>query len=275
MKKSILLSISGVLATASAGAILIACGDDSGVSPVHEGGVTDGTSGDSAGDSTLSDSGNQTDSGNHPDSSPAMDAGADTSPQSDASDAEAGPPPPPTLGAQIDRFGRPAINTALNHSFDPNATTAGMAKDIYNADTDAGGWVAAYSPEFQANLAILDSLDTTDAGNGCGNQPFANNDAGAARYATLGGVLAADKLWINTAATACSQYLAVELMATGVLPAPDGGPGECGGRKLTYDVIQTTYSIAAGVGLSGFGSGVSAVQAKVSGTTFPYLAPPQ
>jgi hypothetical protein len=180
---------------------------------------------------------------------------------------------------QIDRFGRPAVNTALNHAFDPDASAAGAAKDLYNADTEAGAWAATYTPEIEKNLAILDSLDTSDAGNGCGNQPFANNDAGAARYSFLAGVLANDMMWVNTAATTCSQYLGVELLATGVLPndgGAEGGPtNQCGGRTLTYDVIQTTYSIVSGVGLSGFGSGVNAVASKVDGTTFPYLATPQ
>src|SRR6185369_12071168 len=43
-------------------------------------------------------------------------------------------PPPPVIGAQIDRFGRPVVNTALNHAFDPDETAAGLAKDAYNQD---------------------------------------------------------------------------------------------------------------------------------------------
>jgi hypothetical protein len=288
MKKTTLLSVSGAVALTWAGAMFVACGgDDTGTMKTGDAGQ-DSTTGDSGNnpDSTA-DAGNP-DTGN-PDTGNPPDAGSDTGRPdtgsgdgggNEAGDADAGNPPPPTLGAQIDRFGRPAVNTALNHSFDPDAATAGLAKDKYNADTDAGAWVAAYSPEFQKNLAILDSLDTTaDGGPGCGNQPFANNEAGAMRYATLAGVLADDRLWINTAATTCSQYLGVELIATGVLPndgGVEGGPtNECGGRKLPYDVIQTTYSIVAGVGLTGFGSGVDAGPSKTSGTTFPYLAPPQ
>ena len=36
-------------------------------------------------------------------------------------DADTSPPAPPALGAQIERMGRPAINTALNHTFDGDA----------------------------------------------------------------------------------------------------------------------------------------------------------
>jgi hypothetical protein len=262
-KNRLLLSVVAVAAASLAGAALVGCsGDDSSPGKPTDGGPDSTMSGDGA-SPDGSDSGSV--------------ATADAGDAGDAAgDAGAAIPPPPALGVQIDRFGRPAMNTALNHAFDPTAA-AGIAKDAYNADTDAGAWAAEYSGEFAKNLAILDSLDTTDAGNGCGNQPFAQVEAGAARYATLAGVLANDKMWINTAATSCTQYLGVELLATGVLPSnPDGGPtNECGGRKLGYDVIQTTYSVAAGVGLSGFGSGVSAVASKTSGTTFPYLAAPQ
>jgi hypothetical protein len=219
---------------------------------------------------------------------PVADAAPDTTTSpadgsgGDSTVGEGGTPLPPTLGAQIDRFGRPAINTTLNHSFDPDSDAAGIAKDMYNADNspDAATWVARYTPEFEKNLAILDSLDTTDAGTGCGNQIFAGPlDAGPARYGTLAGVLADDRLWINSAATACSQYLGVELIATGVLPGdagPDGGPtNECGGRKLTFDVVDTTYSAAIVGATSGVTDGVNAVPAKTSGMVFPYLAPPQ
>jgi hypothetical protein len=48
-------------------------------------------------------------------------------------DTGGGFPAAPTLGVQVDRMARPAINTALNHGFDPTAA-AGTAKDAYNQD---------------------------------------------------------------------------------------------------------------------------------------------
>jgi hypothetical protein len=273
MKQTILLTTSATIATLLVGATLIACsGDDNNAPAPTDAGHPDATATDGG------DSGSDADSGN--------DTGTDASDSGDADAATdsgdgGGIPPVPVLGVQIDRFGRPAVNTALNHAFDPDGSAAGAAKDLYNADTDAGAWATTYTPEIEKNLGILDSLDTTPDANGCGNQPFANDssDAGPARYATLAGVLANDMMWVNTAATTCSQYLGVELLATGMLPndgGAEGGPtNECGGRKLPYDVIQTTYSIVSGVGLSGFGSGVNAVASKVNGTTFPYLATPQ
>src|SRR5512137_1017584 len=41
------------------------------------------------------------------------------------------PPAPPMLGAQLARTGRPAINYALNHTFEADA---GAAKDDYDKD---------------------------------------------------------------------------------------------------------------------------------------------
>jgi hypothetical protein len=180
-----------------------------------------------------------------------------------------GDPAPPALGAQIDRMGRPAVNTALNHTFDPNAATAEPAKDAWNANGTAGGWAAAFGPEVAGNLAVYDGLDTK-----CGNQAAADKDAGATtnalKYGALGGVLADDRLWLNTAGTTAAQYLAVELDATGIAKNADRG-----GRTLPMDVIDVTYSALAIGEVMGIGDGIDADPAKTSGTTFPYLAAPK
>lgn len=206
------------------------------------------------------------DNDNNPAATPTGDG---STPQGDGSTtgdgATSGNPPPPALGAQIDRFGRPAVNTALNASFEADAGTAGAAKDAYNANANAGGWVAAFKPEIAKNLAILDSLDTV-----CGNQILADTDAGADRYGTLATVLADDRQWLNTASTTCTTYLAVELNATGKIPNTD-----CGGRRPPYDVIDVTYSALAIGAPAGVTDGIAAVPAKVDGATFPYLAAPQ
>ncbi len=185
-------------------------------------------------------------------------------------------PAPPTLGAQIDRMGRPAINTALNHTFDTNDTSKGAAKDSYNQDNAQAGWSAKYAAEQGGNLAIYDGLDTK-----CGNQLLAQPDAGDPNkanlsvYGALASVTADDRLWLNTAGTMCTTYLAVEGNATGLVPNTD-----CGGRGLNYDVIDSTYSIVATGGLGTAGAattvsdGISADTTKTGGTTFPFLASP-
>jgi len=201
------------------------------------------------------------------------DAGKDTG-------SDAGFPAVPTLKTQIDRMGRPAINTALNHVFDPTAA-AGTAKDAYNADKQVANWGVNYAAQFKANLAIFDALDTTAdggagglglPGNGCGNQT-AYTLGGKAPYTALAGLAADDQLYVNTASTTCTMYLAVELNATAIAANTD-----CGGRKMTYDVMNTTYAAVAGNPLAPVvpvtDGPTTAVPSKTNGTTFPYLAAP-
>src|ERR1700689_1884549 len=85
-------------------------------------------------------------------------SGGDAGSGSGSGRGSAGTPAGPQLGTQIDRLGRPAVNTALNHGFDANPATAGAAKDAYNADQSPGGWMQ-YAAEFAKNLAVIDALD--------------------------------------------------------------------------------------------------------------------
>jgi hypothetical protein len=184
---------------------------------------------------------------------------------STASGTGGGPmiPKPPALGEQLDRFGRPAINTALNHTFDTDVAKKGMAKDAYNVDKNVAMWGPTYGAEFAGNLAILDSLDTI-----CGNQLLAGPNPVAGQYDKLAGALADDRVWVNLDGAACTTYLAVEANATGLNPNMD-----CGGRKLDYDPIDISYSALAIGKLAGVGDGVDA-DADTKGTMFPYLANP-
>ena len=171
-------------------------------------------------------------------------------------------PPPPALKTQVDRMGRPTINTALNHVFD---TTSGQgpAKDAYNADSNASSWGtnATYISQFETNLAIFDALDTV-----CGNQLGYSQTT---HYQTLATALADDRLYVDTSQSTCAHYLGVELHALGILTTAD-----CGGRKMTYTPVWDTYTAVSGAtsqvtdGLSG------PVASKTNGTTFPYLAAP-
>jgi len=216
----------------------------------------------SSDDTTTPDNG--TDSG-AVDSGPIN--GGDGSPGTDSGPTN---PAPPTLGDQIDRFGRPAINTALNNAFNIDATAKGAAKDGYNQDKGVAGWPAAYTALFAGTLGVLDSLDTglgasctiPTNGCGCGNQFGLSLGHG---YAALGGVLADDRLYVNTAGTICLNYLAVEANATGLEPNPD-----CGGRRPNDDVIATSYTALVG---STFDDGVTAASSPAV-ATFPYLSAP-
>jgi hypothetical protein len=209
-------------------------------------------------------------------------------------------PAAPTLGTQIDRLGRPAINTALNHGFDAMAT-AGTAKDAYNQDGSPGGWTTAYAPEFAKNLAILDALDTgltcvagtctpngaATNGDGCGNQVLYNGNLGGGgtaaltSYLTLAGVLADDELFLDTTKASCDlanhqNYLAVEFNYLTMV-----NNATCGGRSPTNDVIDTSYAALA-IGLAGFATAdftpafgdTVGPHTDVSNDTFPFLGAP-
>jgi len=172
------------------------------------------------------------------------------------------PPPAPKPGALIDRMGRPAISTALIHTFDNNSGAKDMAKDKYNTD-EPEAW-ASHQPEVEKNLAILDGIDTI-----CGNQLLAGMSVVPGRYAELAGALVDDRLWLNTAAMACQTYLAVEANAKNVIPNAD-----CGGRTLAYDVIDVSYSVLAAGALMGVTDSIDTPN-DVVGEGFPYLAAPK
>lgn len=176
--------------------------------------------------------------------------------------ADAGGAAIPTLGAQIDRLGRPAINTAITDPFDANATTHGMKQDMYNAATPTTA--TTFETAFEANLAILDGLDRT-----CGNQFAADaTKTDATRYKPLADVLLDDQLYVDTSSGTCAVYLGVEANATGIIPNTD-----CGGRTLTEDVIDVSYSVLATGMTSGVTDGV-AQDDKTTSPTFPFLAAP-
>jgi len=213
------------------------------------------------------------------------DAPASDGPELDAQ----GFPPVPTLGAPIDRMGRPAINTVLNSLFEPSATKKSAKRDAYNHALEPAGWAmttldATAIPatkvlgEFSAYLGILDAVDRGHpdvAQSGCGNLPAYAAPASPTSYAGLAEILADDQLYIDTARSQCDRYLAVELNAALGIPYTS-----CGGRTLTHDVIDTSYSLLF-AGAGGFttaiapriGDGVGA-HADVDNLMFPFLGAP-
>jgi hypothetical protein len=217
----------------------IGCSSDDSPAPVADTGTADtGT--------TPTDTGSPTDTGTEMETS--TDGG--------------GFPAPPTLGMQIDRMGRPAINTATNHSFDPSDATKNPAKDAWNQAAPAT-W-NTYVAEIEKNLAIIDAIDGD-----CGNQAFADKTkTNADRYKTLASVLADDRLWVKTDAAMCSIYLGVEANATGLAANTD-----CGGRMPSYEVMKESYSLLAAGALTGVTDGVT-VPDRAKVMTFPYMDAP-
>lgn len=205
------------------------------------------------------------------------------------------PPKPPRLGMQIDRMGRPAINTALvglRDATDP----ASMKKDAYNAAADPNMWSGApvangrsILAEIAANLPILDVLDKgnsaipgTNPPPGCSNQMLYNGNVagggtpGPTSYNTLGNILADDMLYVDTSKTTCTAYLALEFEVASQTPHT-----QCGGRTPKHDVIDVSYSLLIS-GLNGFtappgllpriGDGVDPHADVID--TFPYFGAP-
>lgn len=231
-----------------------ACEDDgSSNTDVAEDG---GTGGDSAGNGDGQNGANDGMNGQDGDGGTAGDGG-DVDPQ------PRGAGKAPSLGLQIDRMGRPAINTALNATFEADADVKDAAKDAYNAAGPAA-W-SSFEGEMKKNLAILDSLDTN-----CGNQLLAG--PGANRYATLASVLANDEIFVNTASGTCGVYLGLEGEFVGALEAGDGG---CGGRTPLDDVIDRSYSVLAAGILTGVDDTITKDNVTHDITTFPWLAAPK
>ncbi len=179
------------------------------------------------------------------------------------------PTPPsgqPATGPQIDRMGRAAINTALIGPFrDPGAGGArGEIQDVYNGAAIPSLWGDQFASEMASNLAIYDALDQT-----CGNQLLAGDTAAPGRYDGLAGVLADDRLFVNTASGTCQIYLGVEGNAVGI-PNTD-----CGGRTPLEDTIDVSYSVLAAGALSGVTDGVPIdADGTASLDDFPFYAPP-
>jgi len=185
-----------------------------------------------------------------------------------------GPPAAPTLGAQIDRMGRPAINTALTDPFwNDGVQTIDMhhaKQDAYNAASDPTMWAStmvggkAVLAIFKSSLAVFDGLDNT-----CGNQAAFGGPLGAA-YTTLATVLADDELYLDSSQTTCATYLGVELKTLGA------NVTDCGGRTLTESTIDETYNLLAlGTPTGAVTSGITSdVDGSPSNTTFPFLGAP-
>lgn len=218
-------------------------------------------------------------------------AATDPSIHHDAGNLDAaGVPPPPMLGAQIGRIGRPAISTLLVGTFaaEPTRTTV---KDAYRQASDPTTWKTAMlranvsiEQEFETNLAVLDALDagmTSVPMPGCRNALLYSGPPGSTSYQSVADLFADDQLYVDTSKSTCTQFLAFELeygSGGNLMPHTT-----CGGRTPTHDVIDAMYSILA-AGITGFnlmtsGDPIPLIQDNAPvhtyvKNTFPFLDPP-
>ncbi|WP_223646248.1 DUF4331 family protein [Corallococcus sp. EGB] len=179
-------------------------------------------------------------------------------------DARKGTSARPKLGAPVDRIGRPLTGNALIGPLEPD-DVSDRRKEEYNRAAPAD-W-AGFAPDLQRTLGLYDGLDGT-----CGNQWLANaGGEPAQRYQRLAKLLADDRLWINSRATVCKQYLSVELAE---LSTP-GKPGtDCGGRTPLEDSNDVFRSLLALGATSGIDDGVKEDDHVHSLSDFPFLAAP-
>lgn len=220
--------------------------------------------------------------------------GGDGSAHHDAGNLDGAPvPPPPALGAQLDRMGRPLIGTALIGVFAAAQDQAAM-RDAYNRASDPTAWATTLiatnltiETEIETNLAVFDAFDIADtdiAGGDCGNAvrylqpPLPPGPTSS--YRVAGDLFADDEIYVDTSHTSCPFYLALEfeLASAGAEPHTT-----CGGRMPSHDVVDMTYSVLA-AGRSGVDvpsnnyapkihDGVAA-HADIKETVFPFLGPP-
>lgn len=239
---------------------LFGCSDDDG------GGGTDDTGGTTA-DTAGGDTGGTADTGGTDDTGGTADTGG-TDDTGGGGDTSTDPQPRgadnmPTMGAQIDRMGRPAISTALIMTFSGDDAAKNDRKDAYNAAA-AADW-AGFQANIAGSLGILDSLDTD-----CGNQLLADDGDADGRYNGLAGVLVDDQLYVHADRGTCGTYLGLEAEVVGVLDPDTGG---CGGRTPADDVIDRTYSAVAAGLLTGVDDTITENDVDFL-DAFPYLAPP-
>ncbi len=172
------------------------------------------------------------------------------------------PAVPAIAARQVDRMGRAGVNTALVSPL-KTAVPRGVDRDAYNVAPRAS-W-GSFQENIRASLAVYDGLDTT-----CGNQILANTAVTTpARYDGLANALTDDRIYLNSRTGTCTQYLGVELNATGLVTNND-----CGGRTPNYDSIDVTYTALASTLAAPLGDNVNSDNVVHSTSVFPFLANP-
>lgn len=173
-------------------------------------------------------------------------------------------PPPPLLGEQIERAGRPLTANALLGPL-AAADVSNRRKEEYNRAAPSD-W-PQFAPDIARSLGLYDGFDRTR-----GNQWLADPGAdGETRYEILAKLLADDRLWINAASTVCTRFMAVEMAALTHPPSPNG---DCGGRTPNYDAVDVYRSLLMNGTEAGLPDGVARDDHVHSTTEFPFLAAP-
>jgi hypothetical protein len=173
-------------------------------------------------------------------------------------------PTMPTLGVQIERTARPLIKNGLvGGPLAPDSVST-RRKERYNR-VARKDW-AQFAASIQESLELYDGFDGT-----CGNQWLADPEVNAAvRYQPLARMLADDRLWVNSASTMCTQFLAVELAAFATR-GTEQRRAVAGPRTTTRQHLPVALSNGTTVGV---GDGLKRDDKVHSTTDFPFLAAP-
>ena len=168
-------------------------------------------------------------------------------------------------GKQLDRMARPFVtNTLLGIApFSPD-DASGVLRQKFNQAPPQD--TAEFVADLQKSLAFQDSLDGH-----CGNQLLATPEESASRYQTLAKVFADDRLWVNSAASVCTQFFSVELAS---LAGQKALTDDCGGRSPTYDTPNEWRSLLIAGTTGTITDGLYQDEHPPSAQTFPFLAPP-
>lgn len=170
-------------------------------------------------------------------------------------------PPPPLLGAQLDRAGRPGITTLLVDVLGTAGAAHTAILDNYNHASEPAMWeLTTLAPsvsiltELEKNLALFDAVDngmTSVPSAGCRNALRYSGPPKATSYETAARMLADDEIHVDTSKTTCAVYLALEIEYASQGQSPHS---TCGGRTPIHDTVDLTYSVLAG-GLGGLDLG--------------------
>jgi hypothetical protein len=165
---------------------------------------------------------------------------------------------------RIDRAGRPLTGNALLAPLAPDEVSDQL-KEKYNEATPATA--ASFIPEIEKSLGLYDGYDGK-----CGNQLLADKSViPAKRYKALATLLADDRLWVNSASSACTQLFAVEIAST---RREKRYQDDCGGRTPNYDAVNVYRSLLATGTTTGVDDGVHHDGLEHSASVFPFLAAP-
>jgi hypothetical protein len=168
-------------------------------------------------------------------------------------------------GKRLDRMGRPFVtNTLLGIApFSPD-DASGILRQKFNEALPRD--TAEFVADLQKSLAFQDSLDGH-----CGNQLLATPEEAPLRYQTLAKVFSDDRLWVNSAASVCTQFFSVELAS---LAGQQALTNDCGGRAPTYDTSNVWRSLLIAGTTGTITDGLHQDEHLPSAQTFPFLAPP-